>query len=460
LLKIYNSLSKIKEPFIPINDNKVKIYVCGVTAYNYCHIGHARTYVIFDMIIRYLMSYNFDIYYIRNITDIDDKIINIALKNNESTETIVDKYVKIMHEDFSHLNLLKPNYEPKATNYIHIMISIIENLLNIDYAYLDNLGNVYFNINKSKNYGSLSNQELYLLNTGSRIKINNNKIDPNDFILWKATKNDNEPSWGSPWGKGRPGWHIECSAIIKHYLGDSIDIHGGGADLLFPHHENEKAQSEAVNETLLSKFWVHSGLVNFNNYKLSKSMNHVCLIRDLLKQYSGDIIRFYLISSHYRQQINYSEELLCSSKNRLNNIYNSLINLNVNKEIDLKKNKDNYFIKNFILAMNNDFNTPQAINILSELSKNIKVLKLNNNLKEANYFGSILIKLLEILGFVYKNDSKKFDKDTLHIDEQIKLRNKARDSHDWITADKIKEELLKFNIIIEDNLKNTFWKFK
>jgi cysteinyl-tRNA synthetase len=470
MLKIYNSLTKQKEEFKSLRPNKVGLYVCGVTVYDHCHIGHARTYLAFDVIVRYLKSIGYEVSYVRNITDIDDKIIKRAHENNESPDALVKRYTELMHEEFKKLNILPPDVEPRATQTIPEIIEMIKVLIDKGYAYAADNGDVYYSVSQFKQYGKLSGQHLDQLQVGARVDINEAKNEPLDFVLWKASK-PGEPAWESPWGKGRPGWHIECSAMTKKCLGTEFDIHGGGSDLRFPHHENEIAQSEAANGGHFAKYWIHSGMVQVNSEKMSKSLGNFFVISDVLKQYPAEVIRYFLISAHYRSEINYSDENLQSAQAALTRLYTALRGLpeipsSASQPQDDKlfchsrENGNPEFNKRFITAMNDDFNVPEALAVLFELAKDINKLK-ETDIEEAAKLAALLKHLAGVLG-ILQQDPEVFFKgnegNDSEIEALIKKRNEARKNKDFKTADEARDELLRQGIVLEDTPSGTLWR--
>jgi cysteinyl-tRNA synthetase len=461
-LQLYNSLTKRKELFTPITPGKIKLYVCGVTVYDYCHIGHARTYLAFDVIIRYLRSRGFEVTYVRNITDIDDKIIKRAHENHETTEQLVARFVKVMHDEFAKLNILPPDLEPTATGTIAEIIAMNQTLIEKGFAYAANNGDVYYRTAKFKDYGKLSGQLLDQLRVGERVEINTDKEDPLDFVLWKSSK-PGEPSWESPWGPGRPGWHIECSAMTKKSLGDTFDIHAGGSDLRFPHHENEIAQSEAANGCQFARYWLHSGMVQVNAEKMSKSLGNFFIIGDVLKQYPAEVVRYFLISAHYRSEVNYSDENLQNAKASLERFYTALRGLDLTQA---KLPEGETYTERFIAAMDDDFNTPAAMAILFELIREINRLR-ETDLKQAAQYGLLLKKLCEILGISQQNPEDFFkggqdiSKALLirnkFIERLINARNVARKNKDWAKSDLIRDQLQGMGITLEDAVQQTTW---
>ncbi|WP_343152580.1 cysteine--tRNA ligase [Buchnera aphidicola] len=462
MLKIFNTISHSKEKFIPIKNNRVNIYVCGVTVYNCCHIGHGRTFVIFDIVSRYFRHIGYKTNYVRNITDIDDKIISLSIKNNESITVFTNRMIKSMHRDFSLLNILPPDEEPKVTENIDAIIKVIDNLLKKNYAYVQNNGDVMFSVDKDVHYGKLSNQFLKKLKLGKRVKIDKNKRNPLDFVLWKKVPLSEKFYWNSPWGKGRPGWHIECTAMSSVKIGNLLDIHGGGIDLLFPHHENERAQFSCFKKESRINYWMHSGMVVLNNKKMSKSLENFILLKDLLSKYDGESIRYFLISTHYRRPLNYCEENIKKSSISLRRLYVSLRNTLIDKNFSFFPNK--YQVA-FEKAMQDDFNTPKALLTLHSLSKKINILKKENKLEKVEKFSNLLRKLGKVLGLFY-SDPELFLQKNIKIKEEkeinslIKKRNIARKLKMWSVSDNIRKKLFELGIILEDDKLSTTWRKK
>ena len=459
-LAIYNTLTKQKEIFKPITAGKINMYVCGVTVYDHCHIGHARTYLAFDVIIRFLRSQGYDVTYVRNITDIDDKIIKRAAENNETTEALVNRFIQVMNEDFAALNILKPDQEPRATETITAMLSMIETLVSKDYAYVANNGDVYYRVAKFKGYGKLSGQHIDQLRSGERVDVNDAKEDPLDFVLWKAAK-PGEPSWSSPWGEGRPGWHLECSCMTKAALGPTFDIHGGGSDLRFPHHENEIAQSEAANDCDYARYWIHSGMVQVNAEKMSKSLGNFFVIRDVLNQYPAEVVRYFLISGHYRSEINYSEENLQQARNALTRLYIALRDVPV---VSAPVHSD--YLERFNVVMNDDFNTSEALAVMFDLARDINKMKQGGNADQELLarLGATLRQLGDTLG-ILQQDPNKFLKghqvvDASAVEALIAKRAQARADKDWAAADAARDQLDVMGIVVEDKDGQTIWRLK
>ena len=460
MLKIYNTLTNQKEEFSPINPNSIGIYVCGMTVYDFCHMGHARVLVMFDVITRH-MKRNFpNVNYVRNITDIDDKIISRAIENNEDIYALTNRFIDAMHEDEKALGVLKPDIEPRATNSIDQMINMIESLTQKGLAYQGKNGDVYYSVRKFKNYGMLSGKNLDDLVAGARIDIESDKQDPLDFVLWKMAK-PKEPKWPSPWGEGRPGWHIECSAMSTHFIENHFDIHGGGMDLTFPHHENEIAQSEGANNCKFVNTWMHVGFVNINDEKMSKSLNNFFTIRDVLKKYDGETLRYFLMSSHYRSPLNFSDENIAGAKSALKRLYTSSRGLTIDKRTLTGNVSD--FENRFNSALDDDFNTPIALSILFEIAKQININR-KDDLKQAKTLAQLLIKLGNCIG-ILEYDVEDYLKQgmelsELNINEKIRQRDAARDSKDFALSDQIRDELLALGIILEDSINGTTWRKK
>lgn len=453
MLKIYNTLTRSKQEFKPITEGKIGMYVCGVTTYDFCHIGHARTFVNFDVIVRYLRYSGFDVKYIRNITDIDDKIIRRANEKGISAKELAEHFIDEMHNDFDALNIKRPDIEPRATDNIQEIINLVQKLIDNGNAYISENGDVVFNINFFKDYGKLSGQKIDELQAGSRIEIAKSKHNPLDFVLWKMSK-PGEPSWQSPWGEGRPGWHIECSAMNGKHLGTEFDIHGGGSDLIFPHHENEIAQSCCAHHTSYVHYWMHSGMVMINEEKMSKSLNNFFTIRDVLKTYDAETIRFFLLSGQYRSPLNYSQENLDKARAGLNRLYTTLRDT---PAINPTSDSDEFTAK-FKEYMDDDFNTPGAISVLFDLTKQIN----KEEGQKASMLAGRLKQLASVLG-ILEQDPMTFltsganDDDAEEIEALIKERNDARKAKDWGRADAARDKLKAMNIELEDGPQGTIW---
>jgi cysteinyl-tRNA synthetase len=459
MLKIYNTLSNQKEEFQPIDTNNVGIYVCGMTVYDFCHMGHARVLVMFDVITRHLRRSFSSVRYVRNITDIDDKIIARAIENNEDIYSLTNRFIDAMHEDEKALGVLSPDIEPRATESIDKMIDMIESLSKKGLAYQGKNGDVFYSVRKFKNYGKLSGKNLDDLLAGARVDIESNKEDPLDFVLWKKAKS-NEPSWPSPWGEGRPGWHIECSAMSNHFISNHFDIHGGGMDLTFPHHENEIAQSEGANNCKFVNTWMHVGFVNIDDEKMSKSLNNFFTIRNVLDKYDGETLRYFLISSHYRSPLNFSETNIESAKSALKRLYNATKGLSKKTDAALLETK---YEDRFNAALNDDFNTPIALSILFEIAKQINIERATN-LAKANALAKQLIKLGNFIGILEYNAEEYLKQGSelseAEISNKILQRESARNSKDFAMSDQIRDELLALGIILEDSVNGTTWRRK
>ena len=460
MLKIYNTLNNQKEEFQPIDANQVGIYVCGMTVYDLCHMGHARVMVMFDVITRHLRRNFPNVKYVRNITDIDDKIITRAIENNEDIYSLTNRFIDAMHEDEQSLGVLSPDIEPRATDSIDKMIDMIESLSKKGLAYQGTNGDVFYSVRKFKEYGKLSGKNLDDLVAGARVDVENHKKDPLDFVLWKKAKSG-EPSWPSPWGNGRPGWHIECSAMSNHFISNHFDIHGGGMDLTFPHHENEIAQSEGANNCTFVNTWMHVGFVNIDDEKMSKSLNNFFTIRDVLKKYDGEALRYFLISSHYRSPLNYSETNIESAQSALIRLYNAIKGLNHNP-VDSSLLEVDYEAR-FNAALNDDFNTPMALSVLFEIAKQINIERAANPNK-ANTLSSQLVQLGNNLGILNYNADEYLKRGSelseSEISKKINQREAARNSKDFTMSDQIRDELLELGIILEDSINGTTWRRK
>lgn len=450
-LQIYNTLTRQKETFKPLEAGKVGMYVCGMTVYDFCHLGHARVLVAFDVIVRYLRHKGYDVNYIRNITDIDDKIITRANENGESITELTERFIAEMHKDADALGVERPSAEPKATEHIKEIIELGQTLEQKGFAYAAENGDLYYAVRKFADYGKLSGKVLDELSSGARIAVDERKRDPLDFVLWKAAKQE-EPHWQSPWGIGRPGWHIECSAMTHSCLGESFDIHGGGPDLKFPHHENEIAQSEAAHGKSYANTWMHAGAVRVNDEKMSKSLGNFFTIREILEKYSAEVVRFFLLSSQYRSAINYSEDSLKEAQVKLERFYNTLLGVEAGKIADI----NNEYSARFHVAMDDDFNTPEAIAVLFELARAIN--------KESGESQAALAGQLRFLGGVLgclQSDPQAYlqggTDDNAWIDTLIEKRNAAKKAKDFTTADAVRDELLEKGIVLRDEPDGTSW---
>ena len=452
-IKFYNSLTNQKEDFVPINEGEVGMYVCGMTVYDNCHLGHARAMMAFDILARYLRYQNYKVNFVRNITDIDDKIIDRANENSETIDALTDRTIASMHEDFSKLGLELPTNEPRATDHIEGMIKMISGLIDKGHAYHSVSGDVFFAVRTFPEYGKLSNKNIDDLNPGARIKEDDSKKDPLDFVLWKSAK-PNEPSWDSPWGLGRPGWHIECSVMSLENLGEHFDIHGGGPDLLFPHHENEIAQSECASDHKFANYWMHSGLLKINGEKMSKSLGNFAMLKDLYDSYHPEVIRYYLISSHYRSSLNFDNESLDQARSALTRLYQALL-LAPSEETDLHDES----ISEFIKSMNDDLNTPEALSTLFGLAK---LINNSQNVQEQSMYSSTMKELGQVLGLLHENSDAFLQYGASlsddEIEAQIQQRNEARKANDFQKADQIRDDLAEQGILLDDSTEGTTWK--
>ncbi|TDB43351.1 cysteine--tRNA ligase [Photorhabdus khanii] len=461
MLKIFNTLSRQKEEFKPIHPGKVGMYVCGITIYDLCHIGHGRTFVSFDVVARYLRYLGYDLNYVRNVTDVDDKIIKRAAENHESCDDLTGRMLAEMHKDFDVLNILRPDLEPRATRHIPEIIELTESLIKRDHAYVADNGDVMFSVESDPDYGSLSRQDLSQLQAGARVEVADVKRNPMDFVLWKMSK-PGEPSWESPWGAGRPGWHIECSAMNNKQLGNHFDIHGGGADLMFPHHENEIAQSTCAHDGPYVNYWMHSGMVMVDKEKMSKSLNNFFTIREILEYYDAETVRYFLLSGHYRSQLNYTEENLKQARTALERLYTSLRGT----DASVQPAGGEVFEARFKEAMDDDFNTPEAYSVLFDIAREINRLK-SENMVAANGLAAELRKLAGILGLL-EQEPEQFlhsgvqadDEEITKIEALIKQRNDARQNKDWALADSARNQLNEMGIELEDGSQGTSWRRK
>lgn len=460
MLKIYNTLTRQKEDFKPIHAGKVGMYVCGVTIYDLCHIGHGRTFVSFDVVSRYLRFVGYDLTFVRNITDIDDKIIKRAAENGESCEALTERLIQEMHADFDALNIKRPDIEPRATHYIKEIIELVEKLIERGFAYVADNGDVMFEVKKFEQYGKLSGQDLDQLQAGARVDIESAKRSPMDFVVWKMSK-PGEPAWESPWGEGRPGWHIECSAMNSSILGNHFDIHGGGSDLQFPHHENEIAQSCCAHDTNYVNTWMHSGMVMVDREKMSKSLGNFFTIRDVLQHYDPETVRYFLMSGHYRSQLNYSEENLNQARASLERLYTALRGLN----LSAAPAGGEEFVARFSSAMNDDFNTPEAYSVLFDMAREVNRLK-TIDMEKASALGALMRELADVIGILHQ-DPETFlkggvgnDDEVAEIEALIKLRNDSRAAKDWANADLARDKLNELGIELEDGPDGTTWRRK
>jgi cysteinyl-tRNA synthetase len=471
MLKIYNTLTRNKQTFVPIHSNQVRMYVCGMTVYDYCHLGHARVMVVFDMVSRWLRASDYDVTYVRNITDVDDKIIQRANENKESIGELTQRFIDAMDEDAARLGVIRPDNEPRATTHIDAMIQMISQLVDKGHAYVADNGDVFYSVRSFEGYGKLSGKSLDDLRAGERVEIDAFKKDPMDFVLWKSVK-PNEPNWDSPWGLGRPGWHIECSAMSAQHLGTHFDIHGGGQDLQFPHHENEIAQSEATHNCQMANYWMHNGFVRIDNEKMSKSLGNFFTIRTVLERYDPEVVRFFILRAHYRSPLNYSDKHLDDAKAALTRLYTALRGVDITVE---KIDWDHPQAKQFKEAMDDDFNTSEAMAVLFELAKTKtpESLSLLKNLGEvlgllqqdANSFlqGSLSAKLevnasisatLSVAGSTLAKSS--YTNESIQL--LIEKRALAKKAKNFLEADSIRQDLADKGILLEDTPQGTTWR--
>lgn len=456
MLQIHNTLTRQKEDFVPLVPGEIGMYVCGVTVYDLCHIGHARTFVCFDMIVRYLRHRGYKVKYVRNITDIDDKIIRRANEKGIDPRELSENFIKEMYSDFDRLNIARPDFEPRATENIPEIISLVEKLISKGFAYVADNGDVMFAIDRFKNYGRLSGQKLEELEAGARVEVQKSKRNPFDFVLWKMAK-PGEPEWDSPWGKGRPGWHIECSAMNSRLLGNKFDIHGGGSDLIFPHHENEIAQSCCAHDTSYVNYWMHSGMVMIDDEKMSKSLGNFFTIRDVLEQYDAETVRYFLLSAQYRSALNYSQDNLNNARASLSRLYTALRDVKVGPAAGGEE-----FVERFNTFMDDDFNTPGAISVLFELAKAVNT----SSGAEAEGLAGRLVELGGILGLLYQDPVKYLqgqtdgasDDETALIESLIEQRREARARKDFAAADEARNKLTEMGIVLEDGPSGTTWR--
>ena len=458
MLKIYNTLAREKQVFTPIIAGKVSMYVCGMTVYDYCHLGHARVMVAFDMVNRWLRTSGYEVTYVRNITDIDDKIIKRAQENNETIAQLTQRFIDAMDEDSAKLGVVRPTLEPRATEFVDGMITMISLLIDKGYAYPASNGDVFYAVNNFADYGKLSGKSLVDLRAGERVEVDLHKKDAMDFVLWKSAKLG-EPSWDSPWGKGRPGWHIECSAMSAHYLGQHFDIHGGGQDLQFPHHENEIAQSEAAHShdgelCQMVNYWMHNGFVRVDDEKMSKSLGNFFTIRTVLEQYDAEVVRFFILRAHYRSPLNYSDQHLDDAKLALTRLYTALRGVEITDEaVDWQLAP----AANFKTAMDDDFNTPLAFAVLFDLASEL------NKTKSA-VTGSLLKNLAAVVGLLQRDPDTFLQGEleqvgqSLDVDALIVKRNHAKQSKNFIEADSIRKTLAEAGIVLEDSPQGTTWR--
>lgn len=463
MIKVYNTLTKKKEEFKPLVAGKVKMYVGGPTVYNFFHIGNGRTFIVFDTIRRYFEYRGYEVEFVQNFTDIDDKMIKRANEENTTVKEVGDKYIKEYYEDADNLNIERATVNPRATEYITQIIDFVKGLVDKGFAYEVD-GDVYFSTKKFGDYGKLSGQNIEDLQSGARISIDERKKDPMDFAIWKVQK-PGEPAWKSPWGMGRPGWHIECSCMAKNILGDTIDIHAGGSDLAFPHHENEIAQSEALTGKTFANYWLHSAFVNVNNQKMSKSLNNFLTARAALEKFDADVIRFLMLSAHYRQQLNFSEELLLSAKASVERIYNTIYNLeNLLDEVRTTHITDeekkylqslNKYKEKYIEKMDDDFNTADAITAIFDLIKDVNInVNIDSSKELITGCLNLIRELGKPLGMLQKSTKVNLDDE---IQKLVNERQQARKDKNWALADKIRDDLKSRGIVLEDTPQGIRW---
>jgi len=464
MLKIYNTLAREKQTFTPIAAGKVSMYVCGMTVYDYCHLGHARVMVVFDMVSRWLRTSGYEVTYVRNITDIDDKIIKRANENNESIGDLTQRFIDAMDEDSAKLGVIRPTIEPRATQYVDNMIAMISALIAKGFAYTADNGDVYYSVNDFTGYGKLSGKSLEDLRAGERVEVDTFKRDAMDFVLWKAAK-PNEPSWDSPFGgpnkgKGRPGWHIECSAMSSHLLGTQFDIHGGGQDLQFPHHENEIAQSEATHShdgkpCQMVNYWMHNGFVRVDDEKMSKSLGNFFTIRTVLEQYDAEVVRFFILRAHYRSPLNYSDTHLNDAKTALTRLYTALRGVDADvAQIDWEQPQ----AKLFKAAMDDDFNTPEALAVLFDLANEVNKTKSPQTAGLLKALAGLLGLLQRAPNLFLQADAGESSGSTLDIDALIIARNAAKQAKNYAEADQIRKTLTDAGIVLEDTAQGTIWR--
>ncbi|VAW81659.1 Cysteinyl-tRNA synthetase [hydrothermal vent metagenome] len=460
MLKLFNSGSRTKETFTPIEPGKVRMYVCGMTVYDYCHLGHARVLVVFDVIVRHLRQLGYEVTYVRNITDIDDKIIARAKQNGESVNALTERFVQAMHEDADALGVLRPDAEPRATDSIADILGMIRKLVDSGYAYQGGNGDVFYSVNKFPGYGKLSGKRVEELRSGERVEVDEAKRDPLDFVLWKMAKPE-EPAWPSDWGNGRPGWHIECSAMSTECLGARFDIHGGGMDLQFPHHENEIAQSEAATGEHFVNYWIHNGFVQVDEEKMSKSLGNFFTVREILQRYQPEEVRYFILSSHYRSPLHYSDDNLDKARGALQRLYTALRDSALAGDAP-----DSDYEARFQASMDDDFNTPEALAVLFELARGVNRAREQGDAAEAQLANTLRL-LAGRLGILQS------DPDTYlrsgqgesaagpgdaEIDTLVALRDQARIDKDWAEADRLRDQLAGLGIALEDASNGTLWR--
>ncbi|MCC6534840.1 MAG: cysteine--tRNA ligase [Burkholderiales bacterium] len=454
MLRIYNTLTRSKQDFVPLVPRQVRMYVCGMTVYDYCHLGHARVMVVFDTVVRWLRRSGFAVEYVRNITDIDDKIIKRALDNNEPIDALTERFIQAMDEDAAALGVIKPDHEPRATEHVEGMLAMISRLMDRGIAYAIAGGDVYFSVRDFPGYGKLSGKSLEDLRAGERVEIAGDKRDPLDFVLWKAAK-PGEPAWDSPWGKGRPGWHIECSVMSEHHLGAHFDIHGGGQDLQFPHHENEIAQSEGAHGHTFVNYWMHNGFVRVDDEKMSKSLGNFFTVREVLAKYDPEVVRFFILRAHYRSPLNYSDQHLDDARAALTRLYTAL---KTTPAVAVSIDWSDPYAARFQAAMDDDFNTAEAIAVLFELANEA------NKVHSAQHAG-LLRALGAVLGLLERDPTAYLQAAPAaaglapaDIEARIAQRVAARKARDFAAADRIRQELLDAGIVLEDGPRGTLWR--
>ncbi|WP_055668467.1 cysteine--tRNA ligase [Desnuesiella massiliensis] len=463
-MRIYNSLTKSKEEFIPLVEGEVKMYVCGPTVYNFFHIGNGRTFIVFDTIRKYFEYRGYNVKFIQNFTDIDDKMISKSNEENTSVKELGDRYINEYYKDADALNIKRATVNPRATEYIQDIVDFVKELIEKGYAY-EVEGDVYFSTKKFHEYGKLSGQNLEDLQCGARINVDERKKDPMDFAVWKKQK-PGEPAWESPWGMGRPGWHIECSCMAHKLLGETIDIHAGGTDLVFPHHENEIAQSEGRSGKPFARYWIHAAFLNVNNQKMSKSLNNFFTAREILEKYDVDVVRFLMLSGHYRTQLNFSLDLLDSAKSSVERLYNAISNLECLLEetpSDKLTDKEREYIKSlevyrekYIEKMDDDFNTADAISVIFDLVRDVNTnVDINSSKELINFSASLIRELGEPLGILQKSTRGSLEEE---IESLIEQRQKARKEKNWALSDKIRDDLKARGIVLEDTPQGVRWK--
>ncbi|NRP09959.1 MULTISPECIES: cysteine--tRNA ligase [unclassified Marinobacterium] len=457
MFQLYNTLSKSKQPFTPIEAGKIRMYVCGVTVYDLCHIGHARVMVSFDVITRYLRARGWEVEYVRNITDVDDKILKRAAENGETPDQLTQRMIAAMHEDEASLSVLRPDQEPRATHHIQDIIDMVQALIDKGFAYAAANGDVYYRVEKFESYGRLTNKVIDELRSGARVEVEAAKESPLDFVLWKAAK-PGETSWESPWGAGRPGWHIECSAMSKCCLGETFDIHGGGPDLPFPHHENEIAQSEAANGKTYVNYWMHAGPVRVNKEKMSKSLGNFFTIREVLKEHNPEVVRYFLSSVHYRSSIDYSLDSLKEARSALDRFYQALDGVEI-PEVEIASND---YSDRFFAAMDDDFNTPMAFAVLFEMASELNRLKGKDEAAASQLAGQIKA-LAGVVGLLQQNPKNFLQQGSAgeisgdEVEALIVERKEARANKDFARSDEIRDQLAAAGVILKDGPEGTTW---